>query len=88
MTANNAVFADQVIRAGNNAGKIVESYLKNTPKIERSAEELSQLLMRPDIDLGKIPEIPIEQQAAMKALSTRAKIETARATNQEENTDE
>ena len=52
MTAKNAEFADAVIRAGKDAKKIVQAYIDNTPRQARSAQELSELLMRPDIELG------------------------------------
>lgn len=51
LTKNTAVFADQVVRAGSDADKIAAAYIKHTPKSMRSADELSELLSRPDISL-------------------------------------
>lgn len=52
LTKNNAKFADQVVRAGNNAEIITKAYLNNVPKGQRSALELSELLMRNEVDLS------------------------------------
>lgn len=71
LTRSGAEFADQVIRAGKNAEKITQAYLKNTPKAQRTAEELSQLLMRQDIDLSRLPNIQIIQDAAQIAAKNR-----------------
>jgi hypothetical protein len=54
LTARGANFADAVIRAGTNADDIVKAYLKNVPKAARKAEELSELLLRPDIALDNL----------------------------------
>lgn len=51
LTRSNAAFADQVVRAGGNAEQITKAYLKNTPKGRRSSLELSELLIRNDVDL-------------------------------------
>jgi len=48
MTQNNARMANAIIRAGKNSAKIAETYVRNTPKSERSAEELAQLFLRND----------------------------------------
>lgn len=56
MTSKNAEFADEVIRSGKDGRKIVEAYLENTPKNQISSSELSELLMRPDIELKGIQE--------------------------------
>ncbi len=54
LTRKGADFADAVVRAGTNADDIAKVYLKNTPKAARKAEELSELLMRPDISLDNL----------------------------------
>lgn len=64
MTVKNAEFADQVIRAGKDANKITEAYLKHTPKNKRSAAELSELLIKPDIDLSGLRKDALIQEAA------------------------
>jgi len=72
MTAKNAEFLDSMIRAGNNSRRIVNSYLKNTPKSQRSAKELSELLVDPDIDLSKIPTTSqLAEEAAQIARANR-----------------
>lgn len=75
MTVNNAMFADQVIRAGKDAKKIAQAYNRNTPKAERSAAELSELLMSKDIDISKIDGSPLSREAAAIANETRAALE-------------
>jgi hypothetical protein len=52
LTKANAKFADQVVRAGSNAEQITKAYLRNTPKAQRSASELAELLLRNEVDLG------------------------------------
>ena len=54
LTRGNAAYADAVVRAGKSGSSIVKAYLKHTPKTQRSVEELTELLMRPDISLGKM----------------------------------
>jgi len=51
LTKNNGRFADQVVRAGNNAQTITKAYFRNTPKAQRSAIELAELFVRNEIDL-------------------------------------
>ena len=54
LTRKGAEFANTVIRAGDNADAITKVYLAKTPKAQRSAVELSELLARPDIALDDI----------------------------------
>jgi len=77
MTANNAVFADQVIRSGKNARKIVQAYMDHTPKNAVNPAELSQLLMRKDINLANIPGSALAKKAAEMALESRTKLAAA-----------
>lgn len=79
MTDKNADFADQVIRAGKDAKKITRAYLNNTPKPQRSAQELSELLMSKDIDLSVLPELDLAQDAANIAQTRRAQLAGALA---------
>ena len=72
LTAESAEFADDIIRAGRDGRQIVKAYLKNTPKKQRSAQELSELLIRGDIDLSDIPAQELAQQAANLASQRRA----------------
>jgi len=71
MTRSGAEFADQVIRAGKNAEKITQAYIKNTPKKMRSPQELSELLMRQDIDISRLPDIDIIGDAKRIAQQNR-----------------
>jgi len=52
LTKGAAKFADQIIRAGPNANKIVRAYMGNVPKNQRNVEELTELLIRPNVDLS------------------------------------
>ena len=72
MTKDGALFADKVIRAGNDADKIIKAYYKFTPKAERSAEELHQLLMNKDIDFKSIQGDEMVKEAARLAAQARA----------------
>lgn len=83
LTSNNAKFADQVIRAGNNGRRIAETYMRNVPKGQRSAEELSELLIRNEINLGDMPDSQLMQQAASMAQQARAVL-AAQAAQEEE----
>ena len=69
LTRNNAQFADQIIRAGKNGKQIALAYVKNTPKSQRSAAELTQLLMRNGVDIesAKTASIPLIRDAAFYA---------------------
>ena len=54
LTLKGAKFADAVIRAGDNAEDIAKVYISKVPKAQRSADELSELLLRPDVALDKL----------------------------------
>jgi len=71
LTAKGAVFADDIIRSGRDGKKIVRAYLKHTPKGKRSAEELSQLLLKPDIDLNVVKGGKILNEAVQIAKERR-----------------
>lgn len=58
LTRGNAAFADQVVRAGKDAKKITASYLKNTPKAQRTVEELTELLINQDANVSGIIRLP------------------------------
>jgi len=79
MTAKNAQFADDVIRAGKDARKITAAYLKNTPENLRSAEELSQLLLREDINLKNLQPIEIAEDARRLTMQNRSALAGALA---------
>lgn len=54
MTRNSAAGADLIVRAGKDGLDIVKAYIKTTKPAERTAQELSELLLRPDIAIGKL----------------------------------
>jgi hypothetical protein len=54
LTKGNAKYLDDLVRAGKDSKKITATYLKNTPKENRSVAELTELLMRPDVSLKNI----------------------------------
>lgn len=71
LTRASAEFADDVIRAGSDAKDITRAYIRNTPAAQRSAEELSQLLMRPDINLSINTSDELAQEAFRLAAQRR-----------------
>jgi hypothetical protein len=54
LTRGKAEFANTVIRAGDDANDIARAYLAKVPKGQRSAQELSELLLRPDVSIDKL----------------------------------
>lgn len=58
LTRKNAEFASQVVRAGKDGKKIAAAYVKNTPKSQRSSEELTQILVNTKADLSGIKSSP------------------------------
>jgi hypothetical protein len=54
LTRKGADFADAIIRSGDNANDIARTYLAKVPKGQRSATELSELLLRPDIAIDQL----------------------------------
>lgn len=46
MTLNNARMANAIVRAGKNGSKITTAYIRSTPKSDRSASELAELLLK------------------------------------------
>ena len=66
MVRGQAKMVDQVIRAGKNANKITEAYIRNTPKMQRSSSELAQLLMRKDVSLDTLADTPFKAAAKSK----------------------
>jgi len=74
LTRNNARFADQVVRAGRDANLITKAYMRNTPKGQRSALELSELFIKNEIDLSTVKSA-IAKEAADIARQTRSALE-------------
>lgn len=82
LTKGNANFANQVIRAGKDARKITEAYIRNTPKKQRSPEDLAQLLQRPDIVLTDIKPSTLAKEARQLVIQNRNQARGAIATGQ------
>lgn len=76
LTRKGAEFADAIVRSGDKAEDIARTYLKNTSKAARSAEELSELLLRPDtiLDDALISGNKIVKEAAEIAKGRKALI--------------
>lgn len=51
LTRKGAEGADLIVKAGNNGINVVKAYMKAVPPKERTAQELTELLLRPDISL-------------------------------------
>lgn len=54
LTLRGSKLADSVVRAGDDGERIAKAYLSQVPKAKRSAAELSELLVRPDIAIDKL----------------------------------
>ncbi len=82
ITVKNAIFSDELIRAGNDAKKITSAYLKNTPKTQRRVADLTELLLDPDVDLTalKAPKDMLLLDAAFFANEIRRKAQNVGAT--------
>ena len=63
LTARDARFADEVLRAGSRGQDIVDSYLRFVPAPERNPRDLATLLMRPDVRLNTIAATPLTTEA-------------------------
>ena len=57
LTREGAKNADLMVRAGKNGTDIVKTYMKITPPKERTAQELTELLLRPDINLEGLKQV-------------------------------
>lgn len=77
LTKDGGVFADSVIRAGRDGRKIATAYLKHVTKGQRSAEELSQFFLRPDIDLSKLKGGKMLDEAVQIAIERRKTLAVA-----------
>lgn len=54
LTRNNAQLVDEIVRAGSSGRDVARAYVRSVPRGERSAEELAELLLRPDVSLGNL----------------------------------
>lgn len=68
LTVKNAKYADELIRAGDNAGEIAATYLKNTPVAQRRVSELTELLSDPSVNLDLIKTISKKNKLFKDAL--------------------
>ena len=82
LTKQNAAFADRVIRAGKDAKKITAAYNQMTPLAERTAAELSELLVHKSINLSVLKKAGLELEAAALATERRAALAGALAATQ------
>lgn len=57
LTANNSRMAQQIVQAGSNGSDIARAYLRNTPKAQQSLSDLTELLMRTEVDLSTIKDM-------------------------------
>lgn len=78
MTANNARMANNLIKAGKNSKKIVEIYMKNTPKTQRSPTELAELFLK-----NKIPVESVNLKTSPRIVSDAAIIASVAKINDE-----
>ena len=69
LTLNNAKMAQSIIKAGKSSNLISSIYIKNTPKAQRSASELAELLLA-----NKVPVANINLKSAPQLLSSAALI--------------
>lgn len=60
LTRKNAEFASQIVRSGKDGKKIVDAYIRNTPKEQRDVGELTQLLINQKADVSKIEKSPVK----------------------------
>lgn len=78
MTRKSAEFLDDVVRSGKDGKRIVEAYLKHTPKAQRDPSELAELLTRGDIILPDAGD-ELVSRAALLAKKARATAEVGGA---------
>lgn len=79
MTRGSASFADAVVRAGKDGRKIVSAYLRYTPRGARRADELAELLARPDIALQQLPRSALISDAVSLANQRRTALASGAA---------
>lgn len=77
MLRGRANFANQVVRAGPNARKIITAYKKNVPKKQWNDRELSELLLKENIDLSDVGPSKLGKRAAIIANESRRVIDNA-----------
>jgi len=85
LTREGAEGADLIVRAGTSGIKIVKAYMKLTKPSERSAKELTELLLRPEISLkGLKAAMKLAPQKQKKLIKEAAfLVNTIKATQEE-----
>jgi len=68
LTRNNAAAAQRIVRAGKDANKILKAYVQSIPAKERSAEDLTQLLLQRNANIDDISSMVKTVPAAQKKL--------------------
>lgn len=58
LTGKSAKFADDLVRSGKDAKKIVRTYLKHTPVKDRNVSDLTDLLLDEGVDVSDIKSLP------------------------------
>ncbi len=69
LTRGNAEGVDLIVRAGSNAKEVIKAYLRAVPKNQRNTEELTELLLRPNVALDKIGALPKLSQDQSKVVA-------------------
>ena len=69
LTANKSKMLQEITKAGPDSQQIVSAYLRNTPKAGRDISDLTELLMRPEVDLSSLKKGPVNQIVADAAFA-------------------
>ena len=78
LTERNFQLADAIVRAGGNAERITQAYLRNAKKRGGSHKDLAQLLADPKVDLADLERLgPFAQRSKELALRIRQALVTA-----------
>ena len=86
LTRKGAEGAELIVKAGNNGLDVVKAYMKAVPSKKRSAQELTELLLRPDISLqGLKNAAKTAPQQQRKIINDAAFLVNAIKSTQEEN---
>ena len=88
LTRNKAAGADMIVRAGKDGREITKAYLKATKPGERSAAELTELLLRPGVGLEKVKAMLPSATKEQKKLIGDALYFAAFINSQKENEEE
>lgn len=58
ITLNNTKFADDLVRSGKSAKRVARAYLKHTPSKDRNVNDLTDLLLDPNLNIKDIKALP------------------------------